>query len=503
MDKAEKVIFPKKAISFGFNSSLGAYAHIDGTPDFVLEAGKDYIIEWGEKQVMRTAFAFTFADGSQCVGAGDPVAAGQQSNGDLFCLVNDITNNLLYFLSLQEVSTVEVTVYAVADDLGGNDHPDETVILPAGAVAFAPGVNGLGEPIYTTTFLEFELVRWRKYRVSWEGEETVLMAYPGPNGVVCLGNLFITGSGENTGERFLIVYGDGYSNIATYEAGESREVAIWLTNEVGIVLQDYTEAERAYYDIDRLRVDTTDGNTVEYIHDSLVPETVEKTVELDFSVGPMTVTPGAGQAFSMVNIPVPDGLDPDNIAEGVRIAGVEGNLKAGGGGPSSALIYSAVKNFNNYPTNSSYSLLIASSDELAACGIDLTQFTTWYKDGQAYVPFIELAKLLDRDTAYKTTYRCITGAWVSNIAQKPSSGSYWKNGQWCYANESGAFTNCSDNQVPNTVANPLASAYSSNNSSQVLCVKNGGVYVTPYYSSSVRYSLVGTYLVTVMLIPTF
>lgn len=314
-----KALFGPENIQFEtYQEGLG-YVHQITPAQFSLTVDQEYVIECDGDSFPCTAIPYdSFAPGAVLLqNESCPVLAGYLASTDYvaFCTAESGEHTVAIYLS------------EASDE---NEHPDETVILPEGAVAFAPGVNGLGEPIYTTTFLEFELVRWRKYRVSWEGEETVLMAYPGPNGVVCLGNLFITGSGENTGERFLIVYGDGYSNIATYEAGESREVAIWLTNEVGIVLQDYTEAERAYYDIDRLRVDTTDGNTVEYIHDSLVPETVEKTVELDFSDGvPMTVTPGAGQAFSLVHIPVPKGLAPDNIAEGVRIAGVEGNLKAG------------------------------------------------------------------------------------------------------------------------------------------------------------------------------
>jgi hypothetical protein len=324
---AENVILAQTTLSgFEWSENDGGYiAYLNPSP-CVLTLGEEYRVV--------------------CDGAEQTLTASEEPDGAIL-LADDETHNplsvcylpgaligaedgLIAFITALEGDTHTIAIYH-GEASGGNDHPDETVILPAGAQTFAPGVNGLGEPIYTTTFLEFELVRWRKYRVSWEGEETVLMAYPGPNGEVCLGNLFVTGSGENTGERFLIVYGDGYSNIATYEAGESREVAIWLTNEVGIVLQDYTGAERAYYDIDRLRVDTTDGNTVEYIHDSLVPETVEKTVELDFSVGPMTVTPGAGQAFSQVHIPVPKGLAPDNIAEGVDIAGIIGIFAASGG----------------------------------------------------------------------------------------------------------------------------------------------------------------------------
>lgn len=75
-----------------------------------------------------------------------------------------------------------------------------------------------------------------------------------------------------------------------------------------------------------------------------VPETVETSVELDFSGGDMVVTPEDGQAFSAVNIPVPGTLIPENIAEGVNIAGIIGTLAAGGGEIVSSYKYTTPTN---------------------------------------------------------------------------------------------------------------------------------------------------------------
>lgn len=61
-------------------------------------------------------------------------------------------------------------------------------------------------------------------------------------------------------------------------------------------------------------------------------EEVEKTVELDFSAGDMEVTPETGKVFSKVTIQKPETLVPENIAEGVNIANVIGTLVTGGGG---------------------------------------------------------------------------------------------------------------------------------------------------------------------------
>lgn len=60
-------------------------------------------------------------------------------------------------------------------------------------------------------------------------------------------------------------------------------------------------------------------------------EKVETTVALDFSAGDMEVVPEDGTVFSSVNIPAPATLVPENIADGVDIAGIIGTLAAGGG----------------------------------------------------------------------------------------------------------------------------------------------------------------------------
>lgn len=71
------------------------------------------------------------------------------------------------------------------------------------------------------------------------------------------------------------------------------------------------------------------ANTIEAI-DSF--EVAEVSVTPDFSAGDMEVVPEDGQVFSKVSIPKPANLLPENIAEGVDIAGIIGTLAASGGG---------------------------------------------------------------------------------------------------------------------------------------------------------------------------
>lgn len=61
-------------------------------------------------------------------------------------------------------------------------------------------------------------------------------------------------------------------------------------------------------------------------------ETEEKTVELDFSSGDMTIEPTEGKFLSRVDIPKPETLVPENIAKDVMIAGILGTHEGEGGG---------------------------------------------------------------------------------------------------------------------------------------------------------------------------
>lgn len=219
---AEKLIFPQTELSFAFNETFGAFGYTDYTPDFILETGKDYIVEWDGVRYTRTAFAYAAPDGSQCVGVGNTLAAGLESNGDMFAVVHDHTHSLLYFLSLEQADSHTVAIYEGAT--GGADQQE------------------------------------------------------------------------------------------------------------GIILLDYKDEPTAYYGREVLEVPSTvEGESVNYVREDLVPETVEKTLDLDFSGGAMTVTPEAGQAFSKVNIPVPEGLAPENIPEGMTIAGIVGAMVVAGG----------------------------------------------------------------------------------------------------------------------------------------------------------------------------
>lgn len=58
-------------------------------------------------------------------------------------------------------------------------------------------------------------------------------------------------------------------------------------------------------------------------------ESIETTIAPDFSNGNMEVLPGEGEVYSKVTVEKPETLIPENIAEGIDVAGVVGTLLSG------------------------------------------------------------------------------------------------------------------------------------------------------------------------------
>lgn len=186
----------------------------------------------------------------------------------------------------------------------------------------------------------FALTEGENYTVQWDGVEYTGQAGPlmfmGMQWQV-IGNRALLG-GENTGEPFgigSVVTSDGspYANVmATIDTADSHTVGIWHGVDVGIVLKN-RDGEPVVYDGINNGIDMllSDGTQRRYVDSADIPVPVEKTVSPDFSGGDMVVTPKDGELFSKVSIPKPENLIPDNIAEGVNIAGIIGALAGGGG----------------------------------------------------------------------------------------------------------------------------------------------------------------------------
>ena len=121
---AEVLVHPELEVSFAYSESFGAYVATTTGGFFTLEAGQKYVVYWDDERCERTSFDFIFSDGSECVGIGNPLAAGQASNDDKFCIVYDKTHEINHFLSLEQSDSHTVSIYKIAED-EDDDEPTE------------------------------------------------------------------------------------------------------------------------------------------------------------------------------------------------------------------------------------------------------------------------------------------------------------------------------------------------------------------------------------------
>jgi hypothetical protein len=181
------------------------------------------------------------------------------------------------------------------------------------------------------------------YRVEWGDDIYECVGLDGsaliPDAVF-IGNAAAFGLGGN-GEPFCI--GAPFDGALAFlcltdTAPATHTVAIYQeesgTGEdtsTGIIVKDRDGNDVIHKGAYGIRARTMDGGTKVFVDADTLAKPVETSVELDFSSGDMEVLPSEGEVFSEVNIPKPVNLIPENIAEGVDIAGIIGAFAGGGG----------------------------------------------------------------------------------------------------------------------------------------------------------------------------
>lgn len=127
-------------------------------------------------------------------------------------------------------------------------------------------------------------------------------------GVTLVGNVAIAGTGEDTGEPFVIGAREYNSDIVgvveTTLSGDSHVLAISKASGGGSSLVPFTY-----------------GELVE-----------DAQISLDFSGGNQQISVPDGSLVKAATILKPDTLVPENIKQGVDIAGITGTHEGGGGG---------------------------------------------------------------------------------------------------------------------------------------------------------------------------
>lgn len=238
----------------------------------------------------------------------------------------------------------------------------------------------------------FDLIEGETYRIVWDGVAYDCVAKYVESGSIVgtgIGNFGMAGLGDDTGEPFLLgVFADG-SNTACYATEESTSHSIvlyqLLSDGDGIILKNYSGEDISYDNVDAVLFNTEDGGTQEFTRGALItglatsvnfangnqvistptgtlaksatlikpatllPENIrngitiagiegefigdteELALSLSMADGDMVISPSAdGKVISQVTISKPETLIPENIAEGVEIGGVVGTFKGGG-----------------------------------------------------------------------------------------------------------------------------------------------------------------------------
>ena len=215
---------------------------------------------------------------------------------------------------------------------------------------------GYSYSITSSSVTSFELIVGETYMVEWDGEIFECVALDGSSlmaGAVFVGNAAPFGL-EGNNEPFAIA--DVGANLMIACLTDTEPTA----HTARVYQRVRSDAEKVIYalsmaDGDQVIVPSEEGKVLTQVTvtkpETLVPENVrsgidvggvvgsflgdteEATVELNFTNGTQTVEPSAaGKVLSAVNILKPDTLLPENIAEGIDIAGIIGTFAGGGGG---------------------------------------------------------------------------------------------------------------------------------------------------------------------------
>ena len=176
----------------------------------------------------------------------------------------------------------------------------------------------------------FELIAGETYRVVWDGVPYDSMAIAvnsdGLSGIG-LGNFGLLGMAEDTGEPFVMgVFADGSDTAClTPQEGDYHSMIIYRLLAAGneIVLKNYSGEPVTYENVDAVMFDTPDGGTRVYTRGELISGL---SVGLDLKNGNQVITTPDGTVARSATILKPDTLVPENIRNGITIAGVEGEF---------------------------------------------------------------------------------------------------------------------------------------------------------------------------------
>ena len=386
-------IFSGQVEGFQYNQDVGVYFEGVNPSPFVIELGKTYKVTWDGAEYELEPFV-TYIGENEAVAIGNRMLIGEADSGEPFAMAHNPTTDFMNFFAMSSEESHTIIVSTEQEEIDPDIvFPEQTINGFADFDGFFAFV--LTDDIYIlpTEGVTYT-VTWDgvEYSCAAFMEDGYSMAI---GNIGLLGGddtgepfLIVFDTKENTNMAY------DQTMIVTSETDESHTLAIRVeetggeeepTEDVGVILKDRDGVDQFYYGVKGIKLDATDGSQMYFSAgypedgsisldfsngdilatpekgklwssmaipkpEGLVPENVlegveiggvvgsyvtpkteEKTVEADFSSGDMVVTPSEGKVLSRVNIPKPETLVAENIAEGVNVAGVVGTHSGGGG----------------------------------------------------------------------------------------------------------------------------------------------------------------------------
>lgn len=280
------------------------------------------------------------------------------------------------------------------------------------------------------------LTEGETYDVSWDGTSYTCVARSFSLDSITgigIGNFGIVGD-TNTGEPFLIGVSISDSESACYTldaADHTFGITKGSATTPKIILKDWDGTDVVYEGIQTVTLPTEDGGTVQFSS----PETVENAItqaiadvtaeditvasaDVNFAEGEMVISAPDGKMVQNVTVKSPANLLPENIAEGIDIAGVVGTLASGGGGLPNVLVKTV-----DIPATSGMKD-IASIEELASIGFSTSKNC------------LVMANRICNDPLTLSNIRIVFHTWSANyaknigdIARTETDSCYYYNGK--------------------------------------------------------------------------
>lgn len=275
---AKTILMEEQELGFVLDADMGLYvAHLSPAP-FLPEVGETYTVVWD-----GTEYECVALDGSAlaegCVLIGNASVFGLPGNEEPFVFGGQ-ADSRTDFLSLTDTAETihRISVY-------------QTVAAVPSATVKIKGYSGA--------------------ELEYQDVPKVYLAAP-----------------ESTVEAPVLVpftYGEALEDVEIVPDFSAGDMAVtvpegYLARSAVVKKPETLAAENIKKDV------VVAGVTGDY---ESVPETEEVTMEADFSAGDMVIQPSEGKYLSKATIPAPATLIPENIAEGVDVAGIIGTLAAG------------------------------------------------------------------------------------------------------------------------------------------------------------------------------